>query len=36
MRKLPTINLKGMMVGNGATDFRVDVSPSYPATLFGL
>jgi hypothetical protein len=36
MKKLPKINIKGMMVGNGATDFNVDVSPSYPATLYGL
>jgi hypothetical protein len=25
-----------MLVGNGATDFTVDVSPSYPATLYGM
>jgi hypothetical protein len=36
MKSLPTINLKGMIIGNGATDFTVDVSPSYPATLYGL
>lgn len=34
MRKQPTLPLKGMFIGNGATDFTVDVSPSYPATLY--
>jgi len=30
------INLKGIIVGNGATDFYTDVWPSYPETLLGM
>jgi len=30
------INLKGFMVGNGATDWDFDVSPSFPETLFNF
>ena len=36
MKRLETIPLKGMMIGNGATDFTVDVSPSYPATVYNF
>ena len=36
MKKLETINLKGLMIGNGATDFQVDVSPSYPQTVYNF
>lgn len=36
MRKQPTINIKGIIVGNGATDFTVDVSPSYPDVIFNF
>ena len=36
LRKKPLINLKGIMVGNGATDFTVDVSPSFPQTIYGM
>ena len=25
-----------MMIGNGATDFKYDVSPSFPATLYNF
>ena len=31
-----TYNLKGQMVGNGATNWEVDVSPSFPRTLLGF
>jgi hypothetical protein len=27
------MNLAGMMVGNGATNWNVDVEPSFPATV---
>mmetsp|Transcript_6525 Transcript_6525/g.10489 ORF Transcript_6525/g.10489 Transcript_6525/m.10489 type:complete len:363 (+) Transcript_6525:42-1130(+) len=30
------INLKGFLVGNGATHWDYDVSPSYPQTLYGF
>jgi len=30
---LPTINLQGTMVGNGATNWSYDVWPTFPATL---
>ena len=30
------INLKGIMVGNGATDWDFDVSPSFPDTVYGF
>ena len=36
MKGLPTINQKGMIVGNGATDFNVDVSASFPETLYNF
>ena len=29
-------NLKGFMVGNGATNWDFDVSPSFPGTLYGF
>jgi hypothetical protein len=28
--------LKGIIVGNGATDFYVDVSPSFPQVVYGM
>lgn len=28
--------MKGFMVGNGATDFNVDVSPSFPQTVYNF
>jgi hypothetical protein len=31
-----TYNLKGMMVGNGVTDYDYDVSPSFPETLYNF
>jgi hypothetical protein len=31
-----SIPLKGFLVGNGATDFYVDVSPSFPATVYNF
>lgn len=36
IKKQPITNLKGIIVGNGATDFQVDVSPSFPQTIFGM
>jgi len=33
---MTTLNLKGFMVGNGVTDFNLDVFPSYPQTLAGF
>jgi len=30
------MNLKGMMVGNGCTDFYLDVSPSFPDTVYNF
>jgi len=30
------VNLKGILVGNGATDFYVDVSPSFPQTVYNF
>ena len=29
-------NLKGIIVGNGATDFKYDVSPVFPELVHGL
>ena len=31
-----TINLKGFMVGNGATDWDYDVSPSFPEVVYNF
>mmetsp|Transcript_30407 Transcript_30407/g.29762 ORF Transcript_30407/g.29762 Transcript_30407/m.29762 type:complete len:131 (-) Transcript_30407:462-854(-) len=31
-----TINLKGIAVGNGVTDFTIDVEPSQPDTYYNL
>lgn len=33
---LNTINLGGMMVGNGCTDWNVDTNPALPQTLFNF
>lgn len=30
------MNLKGMMVGNGCTDWNVDTNPSLPQTLYNF
>ena len=35
-KKEKEINLKGFIVGNGATDFTVDVSPSFPSTVYNF
>jgi hypothetical protein len=29
-------NLKGMIVGNGATDWSVDMNPSYPEVVYNF
>lgn len=34
--ELYNINLGGMMVGNGCTNWDVDTSPSLPETLFNF
>jgi len=34
--KLYNMNLAGMMVGNGCTNWDVDTSPSLPETLFNF
>jgi hypothetical protein len=36
MHKKETVNLQGIMVGNGATNFHFDVWPSYVDTVWGL
>lgn len=36
MKKKPIIPLKGMMVGNGVTDFHLDVWPAYIPTVFNF
>jgi len=33
---LLTINLKGLLVGNGATDWDFDSSPAYPETFYNF
>lgn len=33
---MTTINLKGMLVGNGVTNWLYDTEPSLPATLGGF
>ena len=30
------MNLKGILVGNGVTDFNIDVEPSMPYTFAGF
>ena len=32
----PTINFKGFLVGNGATNWDVDISPSYPPVVYNF
>jgi hypothetical protein len=36
MKGLPTINLKGMMVGNGVADYKYDVWPAYVPTVYNF
>ena len=36
IRGQSTIPLKGMMVGNGVTDFKLDVWPAYVPTVNGF
>ena len=36
MKGLPTIPQKGFMVGNGATDYHIDVTPAYIPTLYNF
>jgi hypothetical protein len=33
---LTTINLKGFLVGNGATNWDFDVSPSFPEVAYNF
>ena len=30
------MNLKGFMVGNGVTDYHVDVDPAFPPTVYNF
>jgi len=36
MLKKTQMNLKGFMVGNGATNWDFDVSPSFPKTIYNF
>jgi serine carboxypeptidase-like clade 1 len=36
MKNETQFNIKGIMVGNGATDWDFDVSPSFPTTVFNF
>jgi carboxypeptidase C (cathepsin A) len=36
MKNTTKMNIQGMMVGNGATNWDFDVSPSFPATVFNF
>ena len=37
MKKAKTkLNLKGFLVGNGATDWDVDISPSFPDVMYNF
>jgi len=36
MRNTTKMNIQGMMVGNGATNWDFDVSPSFPETVFNF
>jgi hypothetical protein len=30
------VNLKGFIVGNGATDWEIDISPSFPEVMYNF
>ena len=36
LRKKPITNLKGLIIGNGITDFNVDAQAALPSTIFGM